>query len=51
MVAPEWPRQRWRLELPEMRKTASSGRLAAMGKLEECTEAACERNMLGGLSL
>ena len=47
MVAPEWSRQRRRLELPEMRKTASSGRLAAMGELEECTEAACERNVLG----
>ena len=49
MVAPEWSRQRRRLELPETRKTASSGRLAATGELEECTEAACERNMLGGL--
>ena len=47
MVAPEWSRQRRRLELPEMRKTASSGRLAAMGELEECTKAACERNVLG----
>ena len=49
MVAPEWSRQRRRLELPEMRKTASTSRLAATGELEECTEAACERNVLGGL--
>ena len=47
LVAPEWSRQQQRLELPETRKTASSGRLAAMGELEECTEAACERNVLG----
>ena len=47
MVAPEWPRQRRRLELLEMRKTASTSRLAATGELEECTEAARERNVLG----
>ena len=35
LVAPEWSRQRRRLELPEMRKTASSGQLAAMGEPEE----------------
>ena len=40
----------WRRPLlPEVGKTTSSGRLAAMGRLGECTEAACERNVLGGL--
>ena len=37
----------WRPLLPEVGKTTSSGRFAAMGRLGECTEAACERNVLG----
>ena len=31
MVVPEWQGQWRRLELPERKKTTSSGRLAAMG--------------------
>ena len=44
---PDWPGRWRRQELPEMKKTTSSGRLAAMGRLGECTEATCERNVLG----
>ena len=41
LVALEWTGQWRRQELPEMKKTTSSGRLAAMGKLGRWTEVAC----------
>ena len=41
LVALEWTGQWRRQELPEMKKTTSSGRLAAMGKLGRWSEVAC----------
>ena len=40
-MVPNWPGQWRRQELPEMRKEASPGRLAATGELGEHSKIAC----------